>query len=101
MPPERLALYTAFHANLDFSAMPSVDAAVVVERCYWPLLELAGRGFPLGLEMPVRTLETVGELDAEWIKTLRAGSRGKTAAPLSPPRTRPAKLVRLRRPRGR
>ncbi len=73
MPPEEgVVLYTAFHANLDFSAMPSVDVSLVVERCYWPLLELAGTGLPLGIEMPVRTLETLGELDPEWTKTLRA-----------------------------
>ena len=48
MPPERrLALFTAFHANLDFSAMPSVDVSLVVERCYWPLLEWARRGLAL------------------------------------------------------
>lgn len=73
MPPERnLALFTAFHANLDFSAIPSVDLSLVVERCYWPLLELAASGLPLGVEMPVRTLEILSELDPEWIKTLRS-----------------------------
>lgn len=36
-----ILLYTVFHANLDFSALPDVDVPLVLERCYWPLLRFA------------------------------------------------------------
>ena len=37
-----LRLFTAFHANLDFSALPEADRALVLRRCYWPLLRPGG-----------------------------------------------------------
>ena len=36
-----LQLFTAFHANLDFSSVPEVDLPRVLDRCYWPLLQIA------------------------------------------------------------
>ena len=67
MTPTRL--YTAFHANLDFSAMPESDRAAVISRCYWPLLELPEQqGVPLGFEMSARTLTLLSEEDPEWLK---------------------------------
>jgi hypothetical protein len=65
-------LFTVFHANLDFSALPDEDVPLVLERCYWPLLRLAAEDhLPIGIEMPARTLERVVREDPEWVKTLR------------------------------
>ncbi len=66
-----ILLYTVFHANLDFSALPDVDVPLVLERCYWPLLRFAEESaLPIGLEMPARTLERLVLEDPDWVKTL-------------------------------
>ncbi len=66
-------LYSVFHANLDFSALPDRDVPKVLDRCYWPLLQLAGQTeIPIGLEMPARTLARLQREDPEWVKELRA-----------------------------
>ncbi len=68
----RLQLFTVFHGNLDFSALPDRDVTLVVSRCYWPLLLLAERArIPIGVEMPARTLRRVASEDPEWMKTFR------------------------------
>ncbi|MDJ0865272.1 MAG: hypothetical protein QNK03_04120 [Myxococcota bacterium] len=68
----RLRLYTAFHANLDFSALPPCDVPVVLDRCYWPLLGLAADdGLRLGIELSSRTLARLEREDPEWSKALR------------------------------
>ncbi len=65
----RLRLFTAFHANLDFSAIPDADRPSVLAACYWPLLELPERwAIPIGFEMNARTLETLAREDPEWLK---------------------------------
>ena len=67
-----LRLFTVFHGNLDFSALPDRDLPIVIERCYWPLLALASDArIPLGFEMPARTLERLAHEDPEWLKTFR------------------------------
>lgn len=67
-----LRLFTVFHANLDFSALPEADVPRVLERCYWPLLRTsAEERLPLGIELPARTLERLVREDPEWVKTLR------------------------------
>lgn len=64
-----IRLYAAFHANLDFSALPDCDRPLVISRCYWPLLSLAEEhGIPIGLEMSARTLLTLEREDPEWLK---------------------------------
>jgi hypothetical protein len=64
-----IRLYTAFHANLDFSALPDCDRPLVISRCYWPLLSLAEEhGIPIGVEMSARTLLLLEREDPEWLK---------------------------------
>ena len=64
-----LRLFTAFHANLDFSALPEADRALVLGRCYWPLLRLPEElGIPIGFEMSARTLEILENEDPDWLK---------------------------------
>lgn len=91
-----LRIYTAFHGNLDFSALPESDRATVIARCYWPLLSLPEeRGIRLGFEMSARTLQILDSEDPEWVKRFRglaerglvepiASGRAQIVAPLVP-----------------
>ncbi|MEZ4354568.1 MAG: hypothetical protein R3F16_13070 [Myxococcota bacterium] len=91
-----IRVYTAFHANLDFSAIPDTDRPVVIERCYAPLLELPERhGIPIGFELSARTLEHLIAEDPDWVKRFQglierglvepiASGRAQIVAPLAP-----------------
>ncbi|WP_417450182.1 glycoside hydrolase family 57, partial [Kordiimonas sp.] len=63
--------YTAFHLNLAFSSVEEADHALIVERCYWPLLRLAQAGYPIGIEATSYTLQATERCDPSWISTLR------------------------------
>lgn len=92
----RLALFTAFHANLDFSAMPEADRSTVIARCYWPLLALPEEhGIRIGFEASARTLAILEREDPEWTKRFRglaerglvepiASGWAQVVAPLAP-----------------
>ena len=67
-----IQLYTLFHLNLMYSAIEESERKQVVERCYWPLLELAeSRHLPLALELPGVTLEILQQLAPDWVAKLR------------------------------
>ena len=54
----KLYLYTAFHANLKFSSIPEEQYSLVLDRCYWPVLDLLkDYDVKLGMEFPASTLE--------------------------------------------
>lgn len=74
----RLHLYTAFHGNLFYSSIPKEDEPTVIDRCYWPLLELAERSSqPIGLELSGYTLERLARLDPQFVASLkRLADRG-------------------------
>jgi hypothetical protein len=92
----RFAVFTVFHANLDFSALPDADVPLVLERCYWPLLALAESDrLPLGIELSSRTLARIAREDPEWSKSLASlaaqglvevvgSGLAQIAAPLAP-----------------
>ncbi|MBI5454418.1 MAG: hypothetical protein HY956_07325 [Deltaproteobacteria bacterium] len=67
----RLHLYTAFHCNLAFSSIERGAFPSVIERCYWPLLNLAEEGFPVALEMTAWTLKEVNAIDPVFVEKLR------------------------------
>jgi len=70
--PTPLLLYTAFHLNLAYSAIEVEQREEVIQRCYWPLLQLARETrVPLGIEASGYTLEVINSIDPEWIKELR------------------------------
>ena len=91
-----LRLFTAFHGNLDFSALPEADRPFVLARCYWPLLRLPEElGIPIGFELSARTLEILESEDPDWVKRfLRlsesgliepiASGRAQIVGPLAP-----------------
>lgn len=67
-----LRAFTFFHLNLAFSSIEESQRALVVERCYWPMLRLAGdHGVPLGIEAPSWTLHRIADIDPRWIDALR------------------------------
>ncbi len=67
-----LRLFSVFHLNLAFSSIEEDQRALVIDRCYWPLLDLVRRrGLPLGIEAPGYTLEAIEAIDPGWIASLR------------------------------
>ncbi|HEY2069390.1 MAG TPA: hypothetical protein VGG48_07535 [Rhizomicrobium sp.] len=67
-----LHLFALFHCNLAFSSIEEEQRAEVIRRCYWPLLELAQKHGPIGLEATGFTLEEIAARDPEWITRCRA-----------------------------
>lgn len=66
-----LALFALFHLNLAFSSIEEEQRAEVIARCYWPLLDLAERHGPVGIEATGYTLEEIAARDPEWIARLK------------------------------
>ena len=64
----RLQLFTCFHLNLSYSSIEIAQHAEVIQRCYWPLLQLAEMlNCRLGIEVSGHTLERIHQLDPEWV----------------------------------
>jgi hypothetical protein len=66
-----LGLFALFHLNLAFSSIEEEQRGDVIERCYWPLLRLARKHGPIGLEATGFTLEEIAKRDPEWILQAR------------------------------
>jgi hypothetical protein len=67
-----LNLFALFHLNLAFSSIEEEQRAEVIARCYWPLLDLAEKHGPSGIEITGYTLEEIARLDPEWIGRAKA-----------------------------
>ena len=65
------ALYTVFHLNLAFSSIENEQHAAVIRKCYWPLLQIAQKGIPVGIEMTAYTLEAVQQVDPLWVQEFK------------------------------
>ena len=61
-----LHLFALFHLNLAFSSIEEEQRTDVIERCYWPLLELAEAHGPIGIEATGFTLEEIEARDPAW-----------------------------------
>ena len=67
-----LQLYSLWHLNLAYSSIEEERHSVVIENCYWPLLNLAiERNIQLGIELPAWTLNKINELDPHWVEALK------------------------------
>ena len=67
-----LNLYSFFHVNLMFSAIAKEKRLEVIEKCYWPLLELAeNKEFCISIESSALTLEIIAEICPDWILKLK------------------------------
>ncbi|HEY5084043.1 MAG TPA: hypothetical protein VII48_05955 [Rhizomicrobium sp.] len=62
-----LQVFAFFHLNLAFSSIEEERRGEVIARCYWPLLQLAERAGPIGMELSGYTLEEIAARDPEWI----------------------------------
>ena len=63
-------LFSVFHLNLAFSSIEEEERPHVIERCYWPLLDLAAAHGPIGIEATGYTLEEIERHDPKWIGRL-------------------------------
>jgi hypothetical protein len=67
-----LDVFAFFHLNLMFSSIQEERRAEVIEKAYWPLLDLPRRiGAPIGIEASGLTLEIARAIDPNWISVLR------------------------------
>lgn len=67
-----LFLYGIFHANLKFSSIPEDHFGTVIDRCYWPILDLVEDfGVEMGLEFPSNTLKTIHSIDPTFIEKIK------------------------------
>jgi hypothetical protein len=68
----KLCLYAIFHGNLNFSYIPKDLYPQILDRCYWPLLQIVEeQKAPLGLEFSGYTLEVINSLDPTFVQRLR------------------------------
>jgi len=69
---EELCLYCVFHINLCYSSIPERQRHEVIQRCYWPLLELADEcDMPVGIEISGHSLEWLNSLDPNWVTAFK------------------------------
>ena len=69
---KKLYLYTSFHSNLKFSSIPEDQYSSVLDKCYWPVLDLLGDyNVNLGFEFPASTLEIIDGMDDGFTSTLK------------------------------
>ena len=71
-PPAALQVFAFFHLNLAFSSIEEEQRGEVIARCYWPLLRLAERSGPIGMEVSGYTLEEIAARDPDWIGRAQA-----------------------------
>jgi hypothetical protein len=68
---DALQVFAVFHLNLAFSSIEEEQRGEVIARCYWPLLKLAERIGPIGMEVTGYTLEEIAARDPVWIAAAR------------------------------
>jgi hypothetical protein len=66
-----LSLFALFHLNLAFSSIEEEQRDDVIARCYWPLLRLAEKFGPIGVEATGFTLEEIAKRDPVWIERFK------------------------------
>jgi len=66
-----LQLFAFFHLNLAFSSIEEEERGHVIERCYTPLLRLADKFGPIGIEASGFTLEEIAARAPQWIDELK------------------------------
>ena len=65
-------LYSFFHLNILFSSIEKEQRSEVIQKCYWPLLNLI-KDFklPIAIEAPALTLKIINKYDNSWIKEFK------------------------------
>jgi hypothetical protein len=66
-------VYTSWHLNINFSALEVESQKDVVDKCYWPLLNLVedGQNF-FGIEVSASTLSQIQKIDPAWLKKVKS-----------------------------
>ena len=64
-------LFALFHLNLAFSSIEEEQHEQVVRDCYHPLLDLAERHGPVGIEATAYTLQAIRACDPLWLERLK------------------------------
>ncbi|MBF0249264.1 MAG: glycoside hydrolase family 57 [Alphaproteobacteria bacterium] len=64
-------VYSVFHLNMWFSSIEENQRRAVLETCYWPLIDLIQKGYPLAIEASGLSLEALNSLDPSWVSALR------------------------------
>ena len=65
-------VYLFFHLNLFFSSLPENKRKEVIQKCYWPLLDLIeNSNYNIGIEITGWTLNELNNLDKNWIKCFK------------------------------
>jgi hypothetical protein len=54
-----------------FSSLEEDQRSEVIEKCYWPLLSLADKGYKLGIELTGLTLELINSIDNSWVEKFK------------------------------
>ena len=69
---KKLQLYAFYHLNLAYSSIEEAQHRIVINSCYWPLLNIAKKHkLPFGIEASGYTLEAIMAIDPAWITELR------------------------------
>lgn len=64
--------YFIFHLNLAFSSVDKSSWSTIIDRCYWPLLDIiSDLNVPLGIELSGWTLNGIQETCPKWVDRFR------------------------------
>ena len=67
-----LNTYSFFHLNIIFSSIEKEQRGEVIQKCYWPLLNLIkDLKLPIAIEAPALTLKIINKYDNSWIKEFK------------------------------
>ncbi len=63
-----IKLYSLFHLNTSFSSVEKKDQKKLINKCYWPLLNLIEKNnFKIAIELSGKTLEDIHSIDRSWV----------------------------------
>ena len=64
--------YLIFHLNLFFSSVEEKDRKNIINKCYYPLLNIAKiQNIPINIEATARTLLEIKKIDKKFIFLLK------------------------------
>jgi hypothetical protein len=62
--------YILFHLNLAFSSIEIERRKEVIDKCYWPILNLA-ETYRINIEITGFSLEEIYRIDKSWVKKFK------------------------------
>lgn len=67
-----IKIYSLFHLNTSFSSVEEKDLKKLIDKCYWPLLNIIeNNDYCIAVECSGKTLLDIYKLDKNWIKKLK------------------------------